>query len=263
MNYVGSKSFMSERLSNVLNKYIEEHSIQFFVDWFAGGLNVIKNINAPYLIANDIDKSQYLLYQHLYLHDFSNEFPYGLPVFSKEKYLSLRDEPDSWMRGLAKSQFTFRNIPWGGYTNDQKIKSNFAKIKQTFQLIQDKPNISFWNKDFNSFMHLAALQSIKGWDPSKVLMYLDPPYFYSSRVYGCEYKFNYIAFIFRVKAVVRQGYHVVLSEHLNENEVKTLFGCNVKTLLEVEKGGRGLNNTEDTFNKNIERVYLLYEGDLV
>lgn len=263
MNYIGSKDFMSKQLSEVLNTYIEENNIQFFVDWFAGGLNVTKNINAPVIIANDIDKSLTLLYNNLYLREFSSEFPYGLPVISKEEYYKLKESEDSWVRGLAKTQFSFRNVPWGGYTTDQKIKSNLRKLKATFELIQQKPNITFWNTNFNGFIHQIAFQNIQGWEPSKVLMYLDPPYFYSNKVYGCEYKFDYIAFIFRVKAVVRQGYHVILSEQLNLNEVKTLFGCEVKLLLEVDKGGRGLNNTENTFNKNVERVYLLYEGDIL
>lgn len=254
---------MSRPLSEILNNYIKEHNIQFFVDWFAGGLNVTKNIEAPVIIANDIDKSLTMLYNYLYLREFTQDFPYGLPIISKTEYQELRHAEDSWKRGLAKTQFTFRNVPWGGYTTEQKIKSNLKKLKATFELIQSKQSITFWNTNFNGFIHQVAFQNIRGWEPSKVLMYLDPPYFYSSRVYGCEYKFDYIAFIFRVKAVVRQGYHVILSEQLNLNEVKTLFGCNVKLLLEVDKGGRGLNNTENTFNKNVERVYLLYEGDLL
>lgn len=95
MNYIGSKDFMSKQLSEVLNKYIEENNIQFFVDWFAGGLNVTKNINAPVIIANDIDKSLTLLYNNLYLREFSSEFPYGLPVLSKEDYYKLKDSDDS------------------------------------------------------------------------------------------------------------------------------------------------------------------------
>lgn len=170
--------------------------INYFVDLFAGGLNVGINVNAKKIIANDHLKYVIELYKYLQSHDTSTIISeinkrideFQLSKTNKDGYLKIRERYNSnkdivdflvlifysfshQIRFNKKFEF---NVSFGknlsGYNNT--IEKNLIEFCSA---LHKKP-IDFYHKDFLE-LDLTKLNS-------NDLVYCDPPYLISTASYN-------------------------------------------------------------------------------
>ena len=65
MVYMGSKSRVAKYIVPIIQQCIDDNNLSVYIEPFAGGMNIVDKIKAPFCIASD--KNQYLiaLFQHL------------------------------------------------------------------------------------------------------------------------------------------------------------------------------------------------------
>lgn len=57
MKYMGSKRKYWKDIVPIIQSYIKENNIEVFIDAFTGGANLIRHIEAPIKIGNDLSFS--------------------------------------------------------------------------------------------------------------------------------------------------------------------------------------------------------------
>ena len=56
MRYMGSKSKIAKQIVPIIQGYIDENDIKYYLEPFCGGMNVIDKIKCEHKIASDINK---------------------------------------------------------------------------------------------------------------------------------------------------------------------------------------------------------------
>lgn len=82
---MGPKSRIAKHIVPIIQKYIDENDIQYYMEPFCGGLNVIDKIECKHKIASDNHKYLIAMFQNL-------DKIHTLPKFiTKEHYSEVRE----------------------------------------------------------------------------------------------------------------------------------------------------------------------------
>lgn len=65
MIYMGSKSRVAKYIVPIIQQCIDDNNLSVYIEPFAGGMNVVDKIKAPFRIASDKNKYLIALFQHL------------------------------------------------------------------------------------------------------------------------------------------------------------------------------------------------------
>ena len=142
MVYMGSKSRVTKYIVPIIQQCINDNNLSVYIEPFAGGMNVVDKIKAPFRIASDKNRYLIALFQHL---QYGGEL---LPEVSKELYSEVRanyktKEYEDWYVGNIGFLASY-NGRWfdGGYAKpgyerpntDRDIEIIIVKQRTTFLL---------------------------------------------------------------------------------------------------------------------------------
>lgn len=192
LNYVGGKYKL---LPQILPLFPE--NISTFVDLFGGGFNVGINVNAEYIIYNDISEQVVGLLEcfkreelNVLLGEIDTYIEkYDLSKENKEGYLELRDNYNS----VEKTPMKFYTLLCYAFNNQIRFNKNgeynmpFGKDKSSFNPTLRQKFIDFvealHSKDC-SFMNVSFDKfDFEDFDNND-FVYCDPPYFNSVAAYN-------------------------------------------------------------------------------
>lgn len=191
---MGSKSRIAKYIFPIIQKYIDENNIEYSIEPFCGGLNVIDKIKCNHKIAADKHKYLIALFDNLDKID-------SLPEFvTKEHYSEVRNsfnkrdrKFEDWYIGaigfLASYNGRFFDGGYAGLVDTKSgITRNYYDEAKRNLLVQrdDIKNISFINYDYNFWY-------VNGVEYENTLFYCDPPY-QNVKQYGISKNFNHDEF---------------------------------------------------------------------
>jgi DNA adenine methylase Dam len=189
LNYTGGKYRLLPQILPLFPK-----NIGCFVDLFCGGLDVILNVEAQKIVANDICKPLIDLYNEMkikgtddvYNHIYSKIKLYSLSKTNKDGYLQLRNEYNKYKNPLDlyvlvcycfNNMIRFNskleyNMPFGLNRSDFN-----SKLEKRLVLFLSKiKNIDFVSKSFEEI----KVEKLSNND----FVYVDPPYLISIASYN-------------------------------------------------------------------------------
>lgn len=222
IKYMGSKSKITQFIVPIIQQYINENTIDIYIEPFVGGANVIDKINCKTKIG--YDKNKYLI-SLLNNAEKIKAFP---ETIEKSHYDDVRNsfntqnkKYEDWYIGaigfLASYNGRFFD---GGYakTNYAKqpsghivVRSYFKEAKENLtEQIPRLNNIKFESKDYTN------LHNIKN-----SLIYCDPPY-QNTKQYGVSKNFNYEEFWQWVRDMSKNNI-ILISECSAPDDMKCIW----------------------------------------
>lgn len=246
MRYMGSKQKISKYIVPIIQKYIDQNDIHYYLEPMCGGLNVIDKIRCDRKFAYDLNK--YLIY--LFIHVKSGG---KLPeVITKETYDAAREawhndnNPkvfEDWFIGCCGWLCSYNGRGFdGGYSYDGYEHRNDGTVKYRNYYDERKRNLI---KQFEQplcqdimfgISDYRRLESLGGY-----LLYVDPPY-QDKKQYANATEFNYDEF-WDVIRKWSQNNIVLISELtapddfecIWEQEVTRVINPNNKKIKAIEK----------------------------
>lgn len=241
MKYMGSKARLSKNLAPIIQSYIDKNNVEFYIEPFVGGANMIDKIKCENRIGYDKSKELIALLNHA---KESTDYPEDIP---KNIYDSVRT---SFNKNDNTYSDTYRGIVGylasckgrffdGGYSGtrigkDGKVRNYYDEAKRN--LLKQSPDL----KDI-TFIHVNTYSDIDV--PSGCVVYCDPPY-KNTKQYGTSKNFNHDEFWQWVRELSNKCI-VLVSELQAPNDFKCIWQQDLKI---------AMNN--DTSKVNTEKLFI-------
>ena len=226
MKYIGSKSKLAKYIVPILQNILDKNpNIQYYVEPFVGGANVIDKIKFPHKYGFDIDEIPISV-----LHNFSKDETLfdKLPVeiVTREEYFHIRDNKEQykdWYRSAVLLFASYNARVYGGCygavteTKDGKIRNYYKEAMNNLKKqIPNLKDIIFRQRDYRS------IREIKD-----ALIYCDPPYKNSIK-YSTDFDHDEFWAWVREKS---ENNIVIVSEYEAPNDFKCIWQQDVITHL--------------------------------
>ena len=174
MVYMGSKSRVAKYIVPIIQQCIDDNNLSVYIEPFAGGLNVVDKIKAPFRIASDKNRYLIALFQHL---QNGGEL---LPEVSKELYSEVRanyktKEYEDWYVGNIGFLASY-NGRWfdGGYAKPGYEKTKYGQRYRDYYR-EAKNNILAQMPNLNDVVfEVLDYREVETVNCS--MIYCDPPY---------------------------------------------------------------------------------------
>lgn len=249
MRYQGSK----KRMVNVLKTLIEKNLSlgDFYFEPFAGGMNVVSEIDWKNKIANDINGYIIALWRNIQRGKFSKKMWDFCKNLTKEQYNEIRESyrTDETFRkkyaaliGYIGMACSYGGGWWAGYANFNP-KKNENHILEAYNGIQAQ---------INKFKHMNALQTVftnneydkvlPKFPHGKGLIYCDPPYA-NTRKYANG--FDNDKFWKWAEDEVKKGNKVIVSEYTAPEDWICIWSKNMQD---------GMNS--DSTRRKVEKIFV-------
>lgn len=176
MIYMGSKNRIARFLLPYITKYLTGE--RYYVEPFAGGMNMIDKIRHPFRIANDNNNYLIALWRRLVKEDYKEFFPLTI---TKQKYDYCRDLYNSKVyekgNGDSDEEATLGFVGFvasykgrfyeGGYSGTHSGIRNYIKenIRNLYRQRERMIGVEFRHGDYTSLSL-----------PRNSVIYCDPPY---------------------------------------------------------------------------------------
>ena len=239
MKYMGSKSRIAKDLTPILTRNIRD---RWYIEPFAGGMNMICNIQHNKRLASD--KNNYLIAMWRYLCS-GCEFPKNISKelyseyrikFNQKGFNGLGDTLEEAMIGWIGFMGSFNGRFFdGGYSGHDVNGRDYIgeQIRNTLSQIDKLRNVEFWCSSYDSFDI-----------PKDAVIYCDIPY-KGTKQYSISKNFDYDAFWLWCKNMTIEGYDVIVSEYQAPEDFVSIW----------EKQVTNTMNTKNTY-KPIERLFV-------
>ena len=211
MTYQGSKAKYAKYICPILQKCIDEHHIDTFIDCFVGGANIIKDIKCNQRIAFDNNPYLIAFWRHLFENP-NYEFP---PYPSREDWDKCKngEENRDWYIGLV-SIFCSNmagGFPAGYDKMGLRYNGRIKNCKKDLPLLQD---VQFLCYDYH---HIQGYKNC--------VIYMDPPYA-GGHQYNYQ-KFNTEEF-WNFARELSQNHFVFISEQDAPEDFKPIWSLDIK-----------------------------------
>ena len=256
MKYMGSKSRIAKHIVPIIQKYIDDNNIKYYIEPFVGGANIIDKIKCENKI--DTDKNEYLI-------ALLNRAKDGLPLYeevSKELYNKARtafnngdtSSFEDWEVGNIGFLASY-NGRWfdGGYAkpgyektkNGQRYRDYYQESKNN--LLQQASNLK------DCIFKVSDYRWLNKTNIKNTLIYCDPPYA-NTKQYANAISFDYEEFWNNIRGW--SGDNIVIVSELNAPaDFESIWEQEVSRSIKVADKSKA---TEKLFickakqNKNIE-----------
>ena len=202
MVYMGSKRKYCNDIVPIIQKYIDEHEVMYFVDCFCGGANLADKINCEHIICSDLSPTLIALHQQAQ-EDFSKIPDDGFRLYWDTAYADWRKIKEATEKGLPIPETTFPlfaigSIEWYSSFSNGGFPRGYAKPSCGRNYYQEAyrnhkkqaegdiyKKINFICADYRSMCPKMEEES-----NGNVLFYCDSPY-KGTKPYGIAPKFNF------------------------------------------------------------------------
>lgn len=235
---MGSKSRIAKDIVPIIQRMINEHEIETYIEPFCGGCNVIDKVECNAKVASDNNKHLIAMLQNL---DRIN----GLPGFiSKDHYADVRScfntgdnkYPD-WYIGAVGFLASYNGRFFdGGYSGSYTLRNYYDEARRN--LIEQIPclnGIDFKHSDYTAY---------RPEDYKWCLFYLDPPY-KDTKQYGTSKAFDYHKFWTWAREMAVNNI-VLVSEHSTPENIRCIWEKPIK---------RTVDNTKRV--DTVERLFII------
>ena len=191
MKYMGSKSRITKYIVPIIQKCIDDNNLSVYIEPFAGGMNVIDKINAPFRFGSD--KNKYLIALFQYLQN-GGEL---LPEVSRELYSEVRANYkngtyEDWYVGNIGFLASY-NGRWfdGGYARPGYEKTKYGQRYRDYyreakdNILAQMPKLRNVTLDVQDYKNISPINCS--------MIYCDPPYS-NSKQYENSIGFDYTEF---------------------------------------------------------------------
>lgn len=240
MKYMGSKSRISKEIEPILSMWLTKE--RWYVEPFAGGMNMICNINHEKRIASD--KNNYLIAMWRFLCE-GHSFPEKI---DKEMYSKYRSQFN--IRGFNGNGDTYEEamIGWigfmgsfngrffdGGYSGHNVSGRDYIgeQIRNTLSQVEKLNGVVFMCGNYNEIEI-----------PSNSIIYCDPPY-KDTKQYSTSKGFNHELFWEWCRKKENEGNSVFVSEYKAPDDFEYIWKKEITNSM----------NTTKTY-KPIEKLYI-------
>lgn len=232
MKYMGSKYRIAKYLVPILTENIKR---KWYVEPFAGGMNMICNINHPKRLASD--KNNYLIAMWRFLCE-GYDFPKTITKESYSEYRSkfneigfsgfgdtLEEAMIGWIGFMGSFNGRFFD---GGYSGHNVKGRDYIgeQIKNTLSQVQKLQGVKFLCGSYDSFEM-----------PRNSVIYCDIPY-KNTKQYSISKDFNYESFYQWSRLITREGNSVFISEYQAPDDFVCIWKKQVTNAM----------NTNNTYN---------------
>ena len=256
---MGSKSRIAKHIIPIIQKLIDDNNIQYYVELFCGGCNIIDKIQCKHKVANDINP--FLI--ELLKAQQSNKLR-ELPIHvTKEHYNEVREEYnrfknnpyeddilkqyDLWYVGaigfLASYNGRFFDGGYSGVITEKtgRKRDFYDEAKRNLEQ-QDLTGIDFYCVEYDKLY-------TKNMKPS--LFYLDPPY-QNTKQYNYSKNFDYEEFWNFVRDLSKDNI-VLISEQIAPEDFDIIWEQPITRSI----GNRTLDNVK---NKDVTEKLFRFKG---
>lgn len=230
MVYMGAKTKYAKDIVPILQEYIDKNNIQYYIEPFVGGANIIDKIKC----ANKFgyDKSYPLIALHQKARENMQEIPeHGTSEWwynAKDIYRrhegapSIENEMPAWKIGAISFLASFSNGGFSrGYAKNKGDRDYYNEAYRNLKAQSEQPLY----KDIN-FSWISDYKDIN--IPNNSLVYCDPPYM-NTKPYGYKFEigFNYEEYWEWVRQLSKNNI-VICSEQTFPEDFKIIWTKSVK-----------------------------------
>nr|DAJ54753.1 MAG TPA: DNA adenine methylase [Caudoviricetes sp.] len=211
MKYMGSKSRIAKHITPILTRNLTQD--RWYVEPFAGGMNMMCNIHHEKRIAGDLNNYLIAMWKYLVYHDFGDKFP---RIISKETYSYWREIFNlNRFNGLGCT-YAEAIIGWigfmgsfngrffdGGYSGHDVNGRDYIgeQIQNTLSQVDKLKGVELWAVSYQDIVY-----------PSRSVVYCDPPY-KDTKQYSVSKNFNHDEFWAWCRNMTFNGHDVIISEY--------------------------------------------------
>ena len=246
---MGSKSKYAKHIVPILQKYIDDNNIQYYIEPFVGGANIIDKIICPIKIG--YDKNYTLIELHKKAQTAISEIPeHGNPEWwyaAKDIYRKYNGSPEvekemeGWKIGAIAFLASFSNGGFSrGYAKNTEKRDYYNEAYRN--LLEQSQNENYKNIIFQS----GDYSNIEIHEPA--LIYCDPPY-QNTKPYGYKFEiiFDYDKYWNWVREKSKNNI-VICSEHTAPDDFEIIW----------EQEAKRTNGKSNTY-KAVEKLFKLKE----
>lgn len=226
MKYIGSKAKIAKHIVPIIQDFIDKNNIEWYVEPFVGGANVIDKINCKHRYGFDIDDIAITLFKKTQENpDILEQLP---EECSREHYYLIRNNTFSqkWYRSAILLFASYNARVYGGcYGACAKTKD--GKVRNYY-----KEAINNYKKQIPNILNIK-FQTTPYWEIDKFLelkncvIYCDPPY---AEGIGYKTNFNHEMFWSWVRIISKNNI-VLVSEYTAPDDFDCIWSMPVKTHL--------------------------------
>lgn len=244
---MGSKARFVKQILPIMLK--DKDKYEYYIEPFAGGMNVICEVTGLKRIAADNNK--YLIEMWKFLSE-NKTVPLKSEEITRELYDSARDmffgriekTLTDYLIGyigfMGSANGKFFDGGWSGIsiTKDGKVRNYIAESINNIQkqIVKLTDNINFFSCQYFELQY-----------PKNSIIYCDIPY-KGTTSYGTSKNFDYEKFWNWATEMSKNGYNIYISEYDAPQQFETLLTINAKSSLSANgKTGKSKNSIEKLF----------------
>lgn len=230
---MGSKNRHSKQLLPIILK--DRKPEQYYVEPFVGGANMIDKVDGL-RIGSDCNKYLIALLKEMQLDTFT------APDITEDIFDRMKKKPSEfsdWMLGYAGFQLSFGAMWFGSYRRDNTGKRDYSSeaMRNVNKQAEKVKGIDFYNM---SYIELEI--------PDNSIIYCDPPYKGTAKYKANEEEFNHEVFYGWVRAKVKEGHQVFISEYNMPEDFVCIWQKEVNGNISKDTGKK--KSTEKLFVHN-------------
>lgn len=227
MKYMGSKSRLASSLWPIIAKNLDKET--YYVEPFAGGMNMMVRVNHQYRIANDMNNYLIAMWRFLIAGDL--DFPREIDketyvfwrrLFNKRGFQGIGDTAEEAMIGWIGFMGSFNGRFFdGGYSGHNVCGRDYIgeQIRNTLSQVELLRGVDFQCGSYKDVVY-----------PDNSVIYCDPPYKFTTQ-YLISRDFNYDGFWQWCVDMTKKGHHVLVSEYNAPSDFKCIWEKKVTNAL--------------------------------
>lgn len=238
MKYLGSKARIAKSILNVIFKDKPRNPDQYFVEPFAGGLNLTAQVKGK-RIANDINQYLIPMWQGLLDETFVPSY------VEREEYNNIRKHKDKYEKALVGwvgFNCSYSGKFFGGYAGKTTTKEGTVRDYQREAIKHIKKQIPLLKG-----VELSCMPYYEMAIPQNSIVYCDPPYEGTTK-YNND--INHTHFWQWCRDLKSNGHSAFISEYSAPNDFKCIWQQEVSSSLSAN-GQIGGNK------KSVEKLFTL------
>ncbi len=223
MKYMGSKARIAKPLAKIIQNYIDKNNIEYYIEPFVGGANLITEINSKNRLGRDKNKD--CIKALMFIKDNIKDIPKNNKEFTEEDYHNIKQNRNrTELESFAGFAYSWGAKWKGGWCRDRKGKRDY--VAEAYRnALKQSPKLQGVVLQQGNYTEVMT-------QPTKTLIYCDPPYVGTT---GYKDKFNHKEFWEWAEARSLEGNIVLVSEYQAPTGWKSIWQAEINNSLNKAK----------------------------